>query len=433
MELREKIERKAAVVAVIGLGYVGLPMALAFSRKGFRVIGIDRDREKISLLEQGRSYIRGISELDLSLFVQQGLLAVTWRYEALEEVDVIVLCLPTPLDKSGEPDLSMLQSALEEVARHLRPGQLVVLESTSFPGTTEEIAYPLLVSRGYQVGKDFYLVYSPERIDPGNPAYSVETIPKLVAGMTTDCAEIATVFYSQVVSNVIQVTSPKVAEMAKLIENTFRSVNIALINELAMVAHILEIDIWEAVEVASTKPFGFMPFFPGPGVGGHCLPVDPVYLVWRAERANIRPQLIELASRINREVPLYIVDRIAETLKLHNCTLPGAKILVLGVTYKRDIEDLRESPALEIIRLLMEREARVVYNDPFVPQLKIMDQPIPCSPLTEEAVSGQDCLVIVTDHACYDYVWLVQHAKMIFDTRNATSRDAAKSANVFKL
>ncbi|MBS3975505.1 MAG: nucleotide sugar dehydrogenase [Syntrophomonadaceae bacterium] len=419
MDIRDKIRNKTAQVAIIGLGYVGLPLAVLFAQKGFRVMGIDNDPVKIGLLRQGRSYIRDVDEKELAPLVARGQLAATASDEELAEADVIIICVPTPLNEAREPDITLLRIALGTSARHLRPGQLVILESTSYPGTTEEIALPLLEQTGLQAGSGFFLAYSPERVDPGNLSYSIENIPKVVSGFTPLCREIAALLYSQVVSQVVEVSSPKVAEMTKLLENTFRSVNIALVNELAMVAHQLDIDIWEVIKAAGTKPFGFMPFYPGPGVGGHCLPVDPIYLAWKAKSQNIYPKLVELASQINCHMPGYVVDRVAGLLNRSCRPVKGAKILLLGVTYKRDVEDIRESPALEIISLLLKKEALVFFHDPYVVRLKVSDKQLDRVALTSEVVAGQDLVVIVTDHSFYDYTWLAENARLIFDTRCA--------------
>lgn len=433
MGIKEKIERKSATVAVIGLGYVGLPLVVAFARGGFQVLGIDREPEKISHLRQSKSYIRDVKEEELAPLVHRWALALTGGYTGLPEVDAIIVCVPTPLNKTRDPDISLLHDALSTIARQLRPGQLVVLESTSYPGTTEEIALPLLAESGYRVGEDFFLAYSPERVDPGNPTYKIENIPKVVAGVTSKCTEVAALLYHQVASRVVVVSSPQVAEMTKLLENTFRSVNIALINELAMAAHGLGVDIWEAIEAASTKPFGFMPFYPGPGVGGHCLPVDPVYLAWKAKSRHFYPKLVELANQINIEMPAHVVSRITELLNKRSQPLKGAKILILGVTYKRDVEDIRESPALEIISLLLANEAIVSFHDPYISRLEIMDHILLGSPLTREVLSCQDCVVIVTDHTSYDYAWLVEHTNLVFDTRNATSHLTNTVNTVYRL
>lgn len=433
MDVQKKIQHKSATIAIIGLGYVGLPLAVAFGQKGFKVIGVDRDPERIFFLQQGKSYIEDVKETELAALVYQRILSPTTGYEGLPEADAVILCLPTPLNKSRDPDLSLLMAALYTVARHLRPGQLIVLESTSFPGTTEEIALKILSENGYQVGKDFFLAYSPERIDPGNPIYTLENIPKVVSGLTPRCTELAALLYSQVVNRVVVVSSPRVAEMVKLLENTFRSVNIALINELAMVAHRLEVDIWETIEAASTKPFGFMPFYPGPGVGGHCLPVDPMYLVWKAGNCKFYPKLVNLANQINREVPAYVTERIIDLLNKQNRTIESAKVLILGVTYKKDVADLRESPALEIISMLLAKGALVSFHDPYISDLQLLDHHLSCIPLTAETVSSQDCVVIVADHSLYDYTWLVKHAKLIFDTRNATAPVVGTLNKVYRL
>ena len=424
-QLARKIADRTAVVSVIGLGYVGLPLAVEFARAGFRVVALDLDRSKIAEINAGRSYIKDVSGDDVKEVVEAGRLYATWDYSALREADTISICVPTPLRKTKDPDISYIVSATESLAANFRPGQLVVLESTTYPGTTDEVILPRLSAGGYTVGRDFFLAFSPERVDPGNTQYQTANIPKVIGGVTPACRDLATALYSTIIERVIPVSSTATAEMVKLLENTFRAVNIGMANELAIMCAKLGIDVWEVIEAASTKPFGFMPFYPGPGLGGHCIPIDPHYLSWKLKTLNYNARFIELASEINTNMPNYVLDLVADALNDQGKPLRGSRVLVLGVTYKPDIEDVRESPALDIISLLQSKGAHADYHDPYTPTLQIAElheNPVTINSieLTEEGIRSYDVVVIVTDHRSYDYDWIVRNSKLVVDTRNAT-------------
>ena len=430
--LEEKIRSKGAKIAVIGLGYVGLPLAVGFARKGFTVFGIDVDPGRVSQIEKGKSYILDIPSETLESVVRNKRLKATTSYQNVQEMDVAVICVPTPLRKSKDPDLSFIISAVQSLAPYAHKGQLIILESTTYPGTTEEVILPLLENRGLKAGKDFCLCFSPERVDPGNPKYHTENITKVVGGVTERCSALGKLFYEQLIQQVITVSSPRVAEMVKLLENTFRGVNIALVNELALMCHHLQINVWEVIEAAKTKPFGFMPFYPGPGLGGHCIPVDPMYLLWKARIHGFEVRFIELATEINSHMPKHVVERTAEILNDVRKPLRGSRILIVGVSYKRDVNDVRESPALEIITLLREKGATVSYHDPYVPELKFEEGNMKSVPLAEDVLRKADCVVIVTDHTL-DYQRLYEKSSLIFDTRNALSRVKGKGAKIVRL
>ena len=431
--LEEKIRTKKAKVAIIGLGYVGLPLAVGFAKKGFTVFGLDMDSKRVSQIGEGKSYILDIPSETLEGVVQNKTLRATSEYQDVKEADVVVICVPTPLRKSKDPDLSFIISAVQSLTPYVHKGQLVILESTTYPGTTEEVILPLLESCGLKTGKDFCLCFSPERVDPGNPKYHTENITKVVGGMTEGCTKLGKLFYEQLVQQVVTVSSPRVAEMVKLLENTFRGVNIALVNELAMMCHQLQINVWEVIEAAKTKPFGFMPFYPGPGLGGHCIPIDPIYLLWKARIHGFEVRFIELATEINSYMPRYVVERTAEILNDVPKPLRGSRILILGVSYKRNVNDVRESPSLEIIKLLKERGAAVSYHDPYAPQLRLEEGEIMKSvPLTDELLRTTDCVVVVTDHTL-DYQKLFEKSSLIFDTRNALCNVKGKGAKVVRL
>lgn len=421
--LFQKICSHQAKVAVIGLGYVGLPLAIEKSKADFLVTGIDCNSRRVQLLQQGQNYILDVHNEDVQRLVASGKFKATDQYGVLAEADVIVICVPTPLTISKDPDMSYIQSAIEEICKYLRAGQLITLESTTYPGTTEGFILPQLAARGLQVGVDFFLAYSPERVDPGNLQYSTKNTAKVVGGITPACLELAAQFYRQTIDTVVPVSSPAVAEMTKVFENTYRAVNIALVNEIMMLCDRMGINVWEVVEAAATKPFGIQKFYPGPGVGGHCIPVDPNYLVWKAREYDFAPRLIELSAQINLQASYYVVNKVAEALnKQYKCT-NGAKILVLGVTYKKDIDDLRESPALKIITLLQQQGAVVSFFDPYV-QSMILEGPksveLQGIMLNQEALSKADCILIITDHSDLDYAWVVKSASLVVDTRNAT-------------
>ncbi|HPV06440.1 MAG TPA: nucleotide sugar dehydrogenase [Aggregatilineales bacterium] len=418
-ELLQKIENREAVIAVIGIGYVGLPLAVEFAREGYRVIGVDVSEKKVGLINSGVSYIPDIPTEDIARPVEAGLLSATTDYSILRDVDAISICVPTPLRKTKDPDMSYIIAAADEIAKYSRPGQLIVLESTTYPGTTDELIVPRMAQNGYRVGEDIFVCFSPERIDPGNKVYGVRNTPKVIGGVTPDCTEVAVALYSKPIERVIPVSSTRTAEMVKLLENTFRSVNIGLVNEMALMCDKLDVNVWEVIEAASSKPFGFMTFYPGPGLGGHCIPIDPLYLSWKLKALNYNARFIELASEINSNMPLYVVTKIMDALNEVRKTVNGANILILGAAYKRDIDDLRESPALDIIRLLEERGANISYHDPYVPNLHREGIDLESQPLTEETLSAADAVVIVTDHTCLDYAWVAEHASIVVDTRNA--------------
>jgi len=421
--LARKIKNRQARIGVIDLGYVGLPLVRTFLDPGFKVTGFDVDEKKVGMLNCGKSYIKDVTSEELKQFLEERKFQATSDFKSLAEVDVIIVCVPTPLDSHKNPDLSFVLKTTDVISRNLRKGQLVVLESTTYPGTTEEKMLPILEARGLKVGKDFFLAYSPERENPGDKVYTTSKIPKIVGGVTLGCRRIAKTLYDQVVVKTIPVSSPKVAEATKLLENIFRSVNIALVNEMKMIFDRLGIDIWEVVEAASTKPFGFMPFFPGPGYGGHCIPVDPFYMAWKAKEVDYPTKFIELAGEINTLMPYYVVSKTAEALNERGKSIKGAKILILGIAYKKDVDDQRESPALKIISLLQQRGAKVLYNDPFVPQsFGHRDYPglkMKSVALSEKKLKEFDAVIIATAHSVYEFGWIAKNSSLIIDTRNA--------------
>ncbi len=415
----EKIQKRTARVGIIGLGYVGLPLAVEFAKQGFSTVGIDVSRERVGSINRGISYIPDVPSEELSMLVKKGKLKATTNYQALSRLDGVMICVPTPLRKTRDPDISYIVATSEELAKYLHRHQVIVLESTTYPGTTDELILPMLEATGLKVGKDFFLGFSPERIDPANKEYTTSTIPKVVSGITPACCQAIQLLYSQVIKQVMPVSSTKVAEMVKLLENTFRSVNIGMVNELALMCHRLGVDVWEVIEAAKSKPFGFMAFYPGPGLGGHCIPIDPLYLSWKAKLHGFESRFIELASQVNSAMPEEVVQRVAEVLNSKGKSLKGAEILILGVAYKRDVGDTRESPAVEIIQTLQKNGARVRYHDPFVPRFKEDRILLRSTPLTPAALSHADCVLIVTDHTVMDYRMVVQKARLIVDTRNA--------------
>jgi len=419
-ELKEKIVNKTAKVSVIGLGYVGLPLAIEIAKAGFSVVGIDIDKEKVKKINSKNSYIPDVSKENLARAVSQKKLVATSHYKVLKEVDIVSICVPTPLSKTREPDISYIITAASEVSKCLHQGQLIILESTTFPGTTKDIVLPELEKNNLKVGKDFFLVFSPERVDPGNRKYTIKNTPKVLGGITSECKEIAKIFYQQIVEKIVLVASAQEAEMVKLLENTFRSVNIALVNELALMCDRLGIDIWNVIEAAATKPLGFMPFYPGPGLGGHCIPIDPVYLSWKAKSHGFDSKFIKFAEEINKSMPHYVVRKIIQALNTCKRSLNGSKILILGVAYKEDVGDIRESPALDIVEILCEKGAEVIYNDPYIPKMKIGKREWESLPLNKILLSQADCVVITAAHSCYDYNWIVENARLAVDTRNAT-------------
>ena len=420
--LIEKILKKNARIGIIGMGYVGLPLLLSFCEAGFNVLGFDIDPKKVAALKKGKSYLRSIPSSRISQMIRNGRLDVTDRFSLLSRPDCILICVPTPLTEKMEPDLQYIENTAEAVRQNLRKGQLIVLESTTYPGTTEELILPKLESTGLRVGKDFYLGFSPEREDPGNKRFTTHQIPKVVAGVTPRCHEAATTLYGQIIKKVVPVSSPRVAELTKLLENIYRSVNIALVNELKMLADRMGIDIWEVIEAASSKPFGFSPFYPGPGMGGHCIPIDPYYLSWKAREYDFTTRFIFLAGEINVHVPYYVVAKIQDALNTRGKSIKGAKILILGVAYKKDVDDARESPALAIMNLLKKKGALIRYHDPYIPSLPSFRKysfKLKSSPLTEQLLRRIDAAVVVTDHTI-DYQKIIKFAPLIIDTRNVT-------------
>ncbi|MGB7948620.1 MAG: nucleotide sugar dehydrogenase [Candidatus Binatia bacterium] len=418
-ELKTKIREHSVKAGVVGLGYVGLPLALEMARIGFRVTGIDLVKEKVDQVNAGNSYILDVPTETLRSAVSANRMRATQSLAAVEGLDTLNICVPTPLRKNKDPDLSYIIAAVEAIRIHIRPGQLIILESTTYPGTTREVVLPILEESGLKVGEDFFLAYSPERVDPANAIYTTRNIPKVVGGATPQCTEIAALLYEQFVEKVVPVSSTDCAEMVKLLENTFRSVNIALANEMALTCHSFGINVWEVIEAAKTKPFGFMPFYPGPGLGGHCIPVDPYYLTWKAKMNGCEPRLIELAGHINSQMPTFMVRRIADALNEKRKSLKGSKILALGVTYKRDTNDVRESPALHILEGLREKGATVYFCDPYVPSITIQGQTIHGVELTPNVLQSMDCVAILTDHSAFDYSMVAKSSSLILDTRNA--------------
>ncbi len=428
-ELKSSILSKKIKFGVIGLGYVGLPLAVEFAEAGFNVLGFDISKEKVEKINEGVSYIDDIPSSRLRPLVESGKLSATTDFDKLAEVDAISICVPTPLRKTKDPDISYIISATKEIARRLRRGHIIILESTTYPGTTEEIVKPELEKSGLKVGKDFYLAFSPERVDPGNKKYTTRNTPKVVGGVTPDCLELVSLLYNQVIETIVPVSSPRAAEMTKILENTFRAINIGLANETAIICEKLGIDVWEVIEAAATKPFGFMPFYPGPGLGGHCIPIDPHYLSWKLKSYNYNAKFIQLADEINTSMPIYVVEKIARALNDVGKPINGSKILILGVAYKPNISDTRESPALDIISLLLERKGIVSYNDPHIPQIKEAGLDLKSVPL--DNLEEYDVVVIVTNHSDYDYNEIVERAQLIVDTRNATR--GIKSPKIHKL
>jgi len=419
----ERILRKKALIGIIGMGYVGLPLVLRFCEEGFRVLGFDVDSKKVAQLKRGSSYLKSIPPSRISQFVRNGPLDVTDDFSRLAKPDCIIICVPTPLTEKMEPDLQYIEKTTEAIRDHLRKGQLIILESTSYPGTTEELILPQLESTGLKVGKDFFLAYSPEREDPGSKRFTTSQIPKVVSGVTPSCKKIASTLYGQVIQKVVPVSSPRVAELTKLLENIYRSVNIALVNELKMLSDRMGIDIWEVIEAASTKPFGFSPFYPGPGMGGHCIPIDPFYLSWKAREYDFTTKFIQLAGEINVSIPYYVVSKTVDALNERNKSIKGAKVLILGVAYKKDVDDARESPALAIMDLFQKKGATILYHDPFIPSLPTFRKyhfKLDSFPLTKPLLQRLDAVVVVTDHSQVDYAWVVRHAPLIIDTRNVT-------------
>ena len=429
LHLKEKLEQRQARVGVIGLGYVGLPLAVEFAKAGFDVTGFDVDGSKVADINAGRSYILDVTSEDVAACARAGRLRATTDMSKLGEMDAVDICVPTPLRKTKDPDMSYVVSAAEEIARYIHPGMLIVLESTTYPGTTAEVLQPMFEEKGLTVGEDFYLAFSPERVDPANEKYNTRNTPKVVGGTTPACSEMATLLYSAAVDTVVPVSSTQVAEMVKLLENTFRAVNIGLVNEIALMSHRMNIDVWEVIDAAKTKPFGFMPFYPGPGLGGHCIPIDPFYLSWKAKQSGFECRFIELAGHVNGSMPEYVVERISGALNSRKQAVNGARIHLFGIAYKKDVSDMRESPALDILQLLQRRGAELSYTDPYVPTLD--EGPLCLRSIPESSVDGIDCAVIATDHTAFDYRAMPGRFPLIVDTRNALKGISAQ--NIFRL
>jgi len=419
MGLKERIESGEAVFGVVGLGYVGLPLVVEMAKSGHTVIGFEVSDGKVAEVNAGRSYIPDVPSDELAELVNAGLIQATTDFSRVGEVDAVAICVPTPLNEMKEPDTSYMESAARQITPYLHPEMLVTLESTTYPGTTEEVVQPILEAGGLKVGAGLYLAFSPERVDPGNPVYQTRNTPKVVGGVTRECTAVAVAFYQRFIDTIVPVSSTRAAEMSKLLENIFRCVNIALINELLLVSERMGINIWEVVDAAKTKPFGFMPFYPGPGLGGHCIPIDPFYLSWKARQFDMHTEFIELAGKTNETMPYYVVQRLMNALNTHRKSLAGSRILMLGVAYKANIDDMRESPAIKIAGLLADKDADVVYHDPYVAEFVVDGTSVQLVPLTAEEVAAADAVLIVTDHSHVDYALVVDSAQLVLDTRNA--------------
>ncbi|MCK9555667.1 nucleotide sugar dehydrogenase [bacterium] len=419
MDIKKKISEKKCRVGIIGLGYVGLPLAVEFGHSGFHVTGFDVNIDKVDSVNRGVSYVEDVSSGELKKIVNKGLFRATADFSGLKNIDAVIICVPTPLRKTRDPDLSYIIESTERIAEHLHKGQLVVLESTTYPGTCEEVIMPILENKGFKTGKDFYMAFSPERVDPGNKHFRTRDIPKVIGGYTEKCTEVATLLYKHVIIEIIPVSSIKVAEMVKLLENTYRAVNIGLVNEIAMMCDRMGINVWEVIDGAASKPFGFTPFFPGPGLGGHCLPIDPLYLSWKAKSYNFEARFIELASQINSFMPHHVINKLLEILNMKGKCLKNSRILVLGVAYKKNVGDTRESPALDILEKLVSAGGKVNYCDPYVPIIANEKIKLSNSKLSKKLVSSSDCILILTDHDYFDLNLILKHSKLIFDTRNA--------------
>jgi UDP-N-acetyl-D-glucosamine dehydrogenase len=428
--LEKKVKEKKALIGIIGMGYVGLPLAVSFAGEGFKVLGLEQNPKRRKSINQGRSYINDVKDAELGLLVKSGKLKAIDDYQALRKADAICICVPTPLDKNKQPNISFVKSVTSQLSRIIRRGQLIILESTTYPGTTEEEVLPRLEKSGLKAGRDFFLAFSPERVDPGNKIYTMKFVPKVVGGINKASTRFAALLYRKIVIKVHEVSSPRVAEMEKLLENVFRSVNIALVNEMAILCKKMEIDIWEVIEAAKTKPYGFMPFYPGPGIGGHCIPLDPFYLAWKAKEYGINTKFIELAGEVNEKMPEYVVELVQDALNRNGKPLKNAKIAVLGVAYKKNISDCRESPALRIMELLKKKNALVDFNDPYVPEVRINGLRLRSRGLSN--LRKMDCAIIAADHSDYDFKKISGDFPLIVDTRNALGQ-AAKGSRVVKL
>ncbi len=429
--IEQRLKRRSARIGVIGLGYVGLPLAVEFAKAGFRVTGFEIDEKRIRELNRGRSYIQDVPTREVRNLVREGRLRATMNFDELRRMDAIDICVPTPLRKTKDPDVSYILAAVQQIAPRLRKGQLVVLESTTYPGTTDELVLPLLQRDSWQIGRDFYLAFSPERVDPGNPTYQTHNIPKVVGGVTPACSRAAAALYSSFVERVVAVSSTQVAEMVKLLENTFRSVNIGLVNEIALMCDKMKIDVWEVIDAAATKPFGFMPFYPGPGLGGHCIPVDPFYLSWKARQSGFEARFIELAGQVNGSMPYHVVSRVREALNSRRKSVRGSRVLVLGVAYKADIDDVRESPSLDILDILEKEGAKVSFCDPYLDSIHHAGRKLKGVPFRASTLRSADCVVIATAHKVFDYTLVARQAKTIVDSRNALK--GRRTRGVFRL
>lgn len=433
MDLETKIKERTALIAVMGLGYVGLPLLRAFHQAGFKTLGFDVDPAKIAMLLRGESYLKHLGEDFTSAMAKSGRFDATTDFARLKEPDVIIICVPTPLGRHMEPDLSFIENTTRAIAAQLRPGQLVVLESTTYPGTTREVVQPLLEAKGLKCGQDFYLAFSPEREDPGRKTHNTQTIPKLVGGIDAPSGRIASALYQTAIKQVVSVSSAEIAEAAKLLENIYRCINIALVNEMKIVLQKMGIDVWEVIDAAATKPFGFQAFYPGPGLGGHCIPIDPFYLTWKAKEVGVRTRFIELAGELNHLMPEYVIDRLAQALNDHGKPVKGSKVLVLGLAYKPDVDDVRESPSMELLEKLLARGAHADYNDPHVPNFPPMrryHQHMQSVPLTAESLASYDCVLIATHHAAYDWQFIGTHARCIVDTRGVMRKVPGAASKV---
>ena len=430
-KLSEKIKNKSAKIAVVGLGYVGLPLAVEFANAGFDVTGIDVSADKVKKINKGQNYIDDVDSKLLKSLVKSGKLKATTEYSAIKKIDCVSICVPTPLGKTGDPDISYMLSARDAILPHIKSPLLFVLESTTYPGSTNELIIPLMEEKGLKVGEDVFIAFSPERVDPGNPVYQTHNTPKVVGGVTKACTKIAAELYGTVIEKIIPVSSCTAAEMTKLLENTFRSINIGLANEIAIMCKYLDVDVWEVINAAATKPFGFMPFYPGPGLGGHCIPIDPLYLSWKLKTLDYKARFIELADEVNSSMPEYVIALISDALNDKAKSIKNSKILILGMAYKKDIDDLRESPALDVYEYLESRGAKVSYHDPYVPQFKWDGGIIKSKAYSDKLIKSQDCVVILTAHSNIDYKAIVKNAKLVVDTRNATQ--GIKNKKIVKL
>jgi UDP-N-acetyl-D-glucosamine dehydrogenase len=433
--LLKSLHDHTATIGVLGLGYVGLPLATAFGEAGFRVIGIDPDNRKVDYLNKGKSYIQDVSSEQIAMLIKTGNFSATTDFSALQGCDAVSICVPTPLRKTGDPDMSFILSATEELAKYVHRGMIIVLESTTYPGTTREVLLPKLgKGEGFEVGRDFFLAFSPERVDPGRKDWNTLNTPKVIGGITEECSEVAAAWYSQALKTVVPVSSAETAELSKLLENTFRMINIGLVNELAIMCERLGADVWEVIDAAASKPFGFMKFTPGPGLGGHCIPIDPLYLSWKMKAFQYNARFIELAADINTNMPRYVVSRVIDAFNDREKPLKGSRCLVLGAAYKPDIDDIRESPSLDVIGLLQKKGAQVEYHDPYIPHLRTHDNiEMQSVPDVMEAVRQADCVIIITNHSTYDYAAILKEAKFIFDSRNALGKSGKKNPKVVRL